>query len=333
MENWYTKLLSPAGKEVLIKSVVTVLPTYSMSCFLLPVKIIKQMVAATRKFLWSSRKDRGKILWISWNKIIKSKDQGGLGIRDFKDFNIALLTKQSWRIMQNPSSLLARVYKAKYYAKTTLLQATKKWSSSYAWKGILQENKLLKHGIKWVVGNGEHIQAWKDQWLPIKPSLPLTGVGASLFPYMRVKDFFIPGTTIWDDVKLRSLCCPLDIPLVHMIRPSLAGVFDMVTWAHTKHGEYTLKSGYHLLQSQKCQTSSTPTHIYKTIWKENVPPKVKHLWWRAFHEALPVTLNLRHKHILENSSCPVCGETDESVNHLLFTCRISREIWDLAPLL
>lgn len=141
-----------------------------MSCFLLPVRHIREMVAATRRFWWSSQKYKGKVNWVSWDRIMNPKDQGGLGIRDFKDFNVALLVKQSWRILQNPNTLLAHVYKAKYYAKTTLLQVPKRRTSCYAWKSILKGSELIKHGLRWIVGNGEKNQVWTDQWLPITPS-------------------------------------------------------------------------------------------------------------------------------------------------------------------
>lgn len=40
INSWSAKLLSKGGKEVLIKSVAQALPTYVMSCFLLPQEII-----------------------------------------------------------------------------------------------------------------------------------------------------------------------------------------------------------------------------------------------------------------------------------------------------
>lgn len=48
-----------------------------------------------------------------------------MGIRDIKDFNVALLAKQSWRIVQNPHSLFAKVYKANVVSKSTMLEAKK----------------------------------------------------------------------------------------------------------------------------------------------------------------------------------------------------------------
>lgn len=48
LDSWYFKLLSLAGKEVLIKAVATALPTYCMSCFLLPIGIANQITSAIR---------------------------------------------------------------------------------------------------------------------------------------------------------------------------------------------------------------------------------------------------------------------------------------------
>lgn len=93
MENWYSKLLSPAGKEVLSKAVVTALPSYCMSYFMLSLKLIKAIVAVTRRFWWSSQHDKSKVPWIAWDKMTNPKNLGGLGFRDLNDFNIALLAK------------------------------------------------------------------------------------------------------------------------------------------------------------------------------------------------------------------------------------------------
>lgn len=67
-DSWYNRFLSQAGKEVLIKSVLTALPTYAMSCFMLTKGILKDISSTIRRFWWSSCKQTQKISWISWKK-------------------------------------------------------------------------------------------------------------------------------------------------------------------------------------------------------------------------------------------------------------------------
>ena len=52
MQGWKEKLLSKAGKEVMIKAVVQSIPTYSMSVFKLPIGLCKDIKAMIRKFWW-----------------------------------------------------------------------------------------------------------------------------------------------------------------------------------------------------------------------------------------------------------------------------------------
>lgn len=74
-------------------------------------------------FWWNESENKNKMYWVSWEKICQSKTQGGLGFIDIGKFNQALLAKQAWRLMDAPTSLLSRVYKAKYFAHGSFLDA------------------------------------------------------------------------------------------------------------------------------------------------------------------------------------------------------------------
>ncbi|KAL8126450.1 hypothetical protein AgCh_013655 [Apium graveolens] len=97
MQGWKQKLISQAGREILIKHVVQAIPSYSMSCFLLPQKLINKIMMAVRNFWWGGDPSSRSIHWKKWDLLSKSKSDGGMGFRDFKVFNLALLAKQFGR--------------------------------------------------------------------------------------------------------------------------------------------------------------------------------------------------------------------------------------------
>jgi hypothetical protein len=55
MNGWKEKFLSQVGKEVLLKAVVQAIPTYTMSVFLLPKKLYKEINSTMSKFWWGHK--------------------------------------------------------------------------------------------------------------------------------------------------------------------------------------------------------------------------------------------------------------------------------------
>ena len=93
LAGWKAKLISTAGKEVLIKAVIQAVPTYTMSCFKLPKALCDELTSMVSQFWWGQKKEERKMPWLSWEKICLPKEQGGMGFRDLKTFNLALLAK------------------------------------------------------------------------------------------------------------------------------------------------------------------------------------------------------------------------------------------------
>lgn len=219
-----------------------------------------------------------------------------------------------------------------------MLNAEPKSQSSHAWRSILQGNKLLTNNIKWNIGNGQNISIWHDNWLPSKPPRLAKPNGNLNYRPKLVKDLLIPGTFTWNESLVRQYIHQEDRSLLYLLRPSLTGFQDNISWIHTKDGNYYVKSGYYVQRHQSIignmHNENTNSHnLFQDIWKFNVMPKVKHFWWKSLHNALPVADNLKKRNLRVDNSCKMCGEYPETVNHLLFQCQLSKEIWDLSPIL
>ena len=88
-------------------------------------------------------RDEKKLAWMSWEKMCLPKERGGLGFRDLRTFNLALLVKQGWRLQTNSSSLFYRVYKAKYFPRCDFVDVELGGQSSYAWRSIHAAQALV----------------------------------------------------------------------------------------------------------------------------------------------------------------------------------------------
>ncbi|XP_066396356.1 uncharacterized protein [Miscanthus floridulus] len=123
IQGWKERLLSRAGKEILIKAVAQAILVFAMGCFDITKELCNQISAMVARF-WGNNQDKeGSMHWIGWEKLVCSKAEGGLGFRDLHSFNMAMLAKQAWRLLQNPTSLCARLMKAKYYPSSDVMKA------------------------------------------------------------------------------------------------------------------------------------------------------------------------------------------------------------------
>ena len=170
LQGWKGTMLSKAGKEVLIKTIAQAIATYTMGVFQLPVKLCDELNSLCGKFWWGQVGNDKKIHWKSWDCLTQPKQERGMGFRDLRYFNLAMLAKQGWRLLKNQESLLFKCFKARYFPRCNFLHANDSPNSSFVWKSMMAALPILRSGCCWRVGNGESIDVTKDKWIPNYPS-------------------------------------------------------------------------------------------------------------------------------------------------------------------
>lgn len=221
VDGWKLSLLNQAGKEVLIKSVASAIPAYSMAYFKFPASTCKEINSILSDFWWGNNNSSG-IHWKSWDFLGLPKVEGGLGFRNFQDFNDTLLAKQVWRLVQAPESLCAQFLNGS--TNTTILQANRGTSPSWLWSSLLIGRKLLQEGSVWNIGNGHSVNLWSDHWIPdLPPSLLNLAKGTLNVPVSTLIDW---NRMCWDLGSIQAEISPiqhhkiLSIPLVNSAIPN-----------------------------------------------------------------------------------------------------------------
>ncbi|GJZ06158.1 RNA-directed DNA polymerase, eukaryota [Tanacetum coccineum] len=80
LSKWKLKTLSIGGRLTLLKSVLGSLPIYHMSLFKVPAKVLLNMESIRCHFFNGIEHNGKKPIWVKWNKVLASKEKGGLGV-------------------------------------------------------------------------------------------------------------------------------------------------------------------------------------------------------------------------------------------------------------
>lgn len=130
------------------------IPTYPINVFKLPVSVCKEIDAMLAKFWWGQKEDETKMHWVSQRSLGMTKWEGGRGFRNLQDFNLALLAKQTWRILHEPNALWVKVLMGRYFPNGNFLEATKRGRASWAWASIIEGRNKISQGLQWQVFTG-----------------------------------------------------------------------------------------------------------------------------------------------------------------------------------
>ncbi|KAL5543315.1 hypothetical protein UlMin_007099 [Ulmus minor] len=329
VKGWNASLFSQAGKEILIKAVLQAIPSYAMSCFKLPKKLIKDIHRLISRFWWGSSVSQKKLHWAKWEALCQPKEKGGLGFRDLEGFNRALLAKQGWRLIRSPDSLVGKVLKACYYPNCSFLDANLGSCPSFSWRSICWGRDIIKMGSRWRVGSGDSISVINDKWIPNQTAFMLLDP-PPLPSDFRVSELRTPNGS-WDSDFVRNL---FGAEVAHDILSIPVGSMDhedILIWHHTRDGEYSVKSGYKsaltLVDNAECSKPLAIKNWWKSLWQLKIPPKIRNFAWRLCKGWLPSAAKLHGRGMNIDPSCYRCGFGRETIFHALWRCPAAKKYW------
>ncbi|XP_062019293.1 uncharacterized protein LOC133735867 [Rosa rugosa] len=261
------------------------------------------------QFWWGKGGGARGIHWCSWEMLCGRKEDGGLGFRDLRPFNRAMLAKTVWRIFWSKGSLVNDILQAKYFPNTCFLNASLGTTPSTIWRGLLWGKQVIDSGSRWRIGDGQRVSIKEDRWLPCPTTFKVVSP--------------IPISTEW---KVESLLTEIEVwnvPLIHSL--FLTHEAEMILSLPMAR-ELSAKKGGVVAGS----SSSNVSTIWKKVWGLKVPHKIKLLLWRAMHNYLPCGQIFQKRNIVNEASCRQCGAHVESAIHVFWECPKAKRVWKLS---
>ena len=322
---WKGRLLNRAGRICLAKSVLTSLPVYTMQTCWLPQGVCEQIDHATRSFVWSGRLEGRSLSLVNWEKVVLPKRQGGLGIREARKVNVALLGKLIWRLLTDGGGFWGAVLSRKYFGQQGACEFVTSRGASYLWKGLVKTWGILREGFIWELGRGNS-SFWYADW---------SGLGrlCNMVDFVHISDSDISVGDVWRgnswvfDHLATVIPTHIREHISQLSIPTNAARDDGWVWRGTNSGVYSSASGYNWLIRRSNTWFLEDDWMW--LWKMNAPEKIKILFWLLAHNGLPTNQFRFSRRLCSSPLCSSCGQFTESLLHCFRDCPISRNLWNM----
>jgi len=339
LSTWRGRFLLMAGRICVIKSVLTAVPLYYLSLFRAPELVCKNINRIQSRFLWGWGKEKKPISWVSWKNVCKSKQEGGLGMIDVRDFNHALLAKWKWRWLSEEKGRWKYILESKYEEGSEGTHSSLKLQSWW-WRDF---HKVCMEGrgqgwfqaeMGWKLGRSDRVKFWEDVWVG---NTNLKSVFPRLYSLSCNQSQTVEEVGVWEgdvwrwNLRWRRARFERESVLETNLNAHISRTIvkrqepDIRVWGINDEGCFSVKSAY-----ASRRGDGTCIAAFDLLWKAKAFPSVLTTAWRSLLDRLPTKECLSKRGVtMESTSCVFCHSKVKSSQHLFLECDVVVRVWDL----
>ncbi|KAJ1689169.1 hypothetical protein LUZ63_013324 [Rhynchospora breviuscula] len=322
LQGWKNCFLSRAGRVTLASSVLTALPSYFMSVFLLPRWLIDAIDKARKRFIWGTNHEgKQRVHLVAWDKLCLPREVGGLGLRNIMLQNQAFLLRWLWFLYNNHTSLWFKTT-SKIYSPIRGNVPPLVWNKngSFFWKDIRSLRYLFQISTRSDIASGLNTSFWYDNWAG-KPLVPI--LKRTTRP-PREKINYKQGIASLDSLLPRPWELTTQLLLQNHQATLHSEENDRLIWRWTASGNFSVSSFY--ITFSKAGKLSNGLSF---LWSFKIPPSLKCFLFLLSNNKLLTQQQLLKRNLLSlPPHCVMCNQSllEDSL-HLFFSCPFTTLVW------
>lgn len=155
--------------------------------------------------------------------------------------------------------------------------------------------------------------------------------------YATVSELLTGSDGSWNSDLIDTIFWEVEAAAIKSIPLVSINVDDKLVWTGCPDDKFSAKSGYHMEMGWRQSLVSAggsgsiglgwKGEWWKSLWKLNIPNKIKIFAWRSCRDILPTRNKLKQRKIIQTANCPLCQSYEESTVHILWQCKALRGIW------
>ncbi|CAA7020439.1 unnamed protein product [Microthlaspi erraticum] len=325
LNSWTHRTLSLADRYTLLSMVIPGIVGFWSSAFFLPKAVIRRINSLSSAFFWHGSTDSAKGAKVAWYDLSFPKKEGGLGLRSLRSWSETCGLKLIWMLFFRAGSIWVAWIREKYLSHSPLWALNgKNYEFSWMFRQLLKLRGKAFPLLRTLIGNGEDTFFWWDPWTPYGPLIHYIGCdGPSLMGiplFSTVSDLITPQG--WRLPSARSDKQLNLMAFITTMQLSLSN--DQMVWVidGVIQKDFSSSQVWNFIRDSKPEVSWA-----NLIWHKARIPKHAFSAWFFVLNRNPTLDRITRWGCDVEQTCLLCGNSEESRNHLFFSCIFSFQVW------